>query len=80
MKVRQIYPIAASVADRKAKAETQREGLKEHGYGTYALADRDGQAAIVCLCCGSTSYNPNDITLRYCGFCHEFHSEWKVMG
>jgi hypothetical protein len=34
-------------------------------------ADR---SSITCLCCGRTSYSPDDIEHRYCGFCHTFHS------
>lgn len=32
----------------------------------------DGRA-IRCLKCGKVSYNQNDVTVRYCGFCHIFH-------
>jgi len=32
-----------------------------------------GQPNITCRICGRTSYNPNDIKERYCGFCHQFH-------
>lgn len=29
--------------------------------------------SITCKTCQRTSYNLNDVRLRYCGFCHEFH-------
>lgn len=28
---------------------------------------------ILCLQCGRTSYNKNDVERRYCGACHVFH-------
>jgi ribosomal protein L37E len=36
---------------------------------TYAL----GKDYITCLVCGRTSYNGNDIQMKYCGNCHQFH-------
>lgn len=30
------------------------------------------QPSITCPFCGFLSYNPNDITQRYCGACHKF--------
>jgi hypothetical protein len=32
----------------------------------------EGTIAIRCLDCGHTSYNPHDVTHRYCGHCHRF--------
>ena len=31
--------------------------------------------SITCLHCGKTSYNPNDIREKYCGYCHRFSTE-----
>lgn len=31
--------------------------------------------AIKCLKCGKTSYNPNDVKYKYCGYCNEFHKD-----
>jgi len=31
-----------------------------------------GRRAIVCLTCGQLSFNRQDITERYCGYCHVF--------
>lgn len=42
---------------------------------TYKISE-DGQS-IICLDCGMTSWNPNDVHERYCGNCHEFH-EYKM--
>lgn len=42
---------------------------------TYELGTNEhGQPYIRCLDCGRTSYHPVDISERYCGYCHEFHS------
>lgn len=32
-----------------------------------------GPASIVCPQCGRRSFNPNDITERYCDNCHQYH-------
>lgn len=32
-------------------------------------------ASIVCLRCGSQSFNPNDVAQHYCGHCHRFHDD-----
>lgn len=34
---------------------------------------------ILCLDCGMTSWNLNDVRLRYCGNCHEFHDNKEMM-
>jgi hypothetical protein len=39
----------------------------------YTLAP-DGRS-ITCLCCGLTSFHPEDVRQLYCGNCHEFHKE-----
>lgn len=36
----------------------------------------EGSFRIMCLRCDMTSYNPNDVAYRYCGWCHEFHDDW----
>ena len=33
---------------------------------------------IVCLDCGMTSWNINDVKMRYCGNCHEFHDNKEL--
>ena len=40
---------------------------------TYEIVE--GGLAIRCLCCGMTSYNPNDIKFRYCGRCGIYHED-----
>lgn len=39
----------------------------------YEILQTPRGTAIVCLHCGSVSYNQNDIQELYCGFCHRFH-------
>lgn len=39
----------------------------------YALEAYDAaRESYTCPKCGRTSYNPNDIANKYCGYCHEF--------
>lgn len=73
-------------------AARRRQVLTEAGCSTYRIAYlrlRDGASfaqgapsvdreprSILCLCCGRQSFNENDIVNHYCGFCHEYHSEW----
>jgi hypothetical protein len=59
----------------KARARHRRLALNSNGCQTYEIGMRASQPAILCLCCGLGSANENDIHERYCGFCHEFHSE-----
>lgn len=61
-----------------ATAVRRRRTLVLAGCATYAIGCRGGQGVIICLCCGLGSYLPEDITQRYCGFCHEFHTERTV--
>jgi hypothetical protein len=35
----------------------------------------DPEATITCPRCGKTSYHPQDIAEKYCGYCHQFHAE-----
>jgi hypothetical protein len=41
-------------------------------YEIVEEARAPGGKAIKHLACGRTSYNPNDVNERYCGFCHVF--------
>jgi hypothetical protein len=61
----------------RAQADRRRVALEARGCQTYVVGMRGGQAAIVCLCCGLGSANPQDIAEKYCGFCHAWHSEWR---
>jgi hypothetical protein len=36
------------------------------------------EKGIQCLKCFLKSYNPNDITNKYCGSCHEFHEDENI--
>jgi ribosomal protein L37E len=40
--------------------------------------DRDGRQSITCHTCGRTSYHPEDVRQRYCGYCHVFHDDQRV--
>lgn len=44
----------------------------------YELVRHPGtrDAGIRCATCGLTSYNPNDVAHRYCGFCHVAHDDY----
>ena len=44
---------------------------------TYEILD--GGRAIKCLKCGMVSHNPNDVEKRYCGMCHNFHSDFDFV-
>jgi hypothetical protein len=33
--------------------------------------------SITCPQCGRTSYHPEDVRQRYCGSCHQFHSDME---
>lgn len=62
----------------RTEANLRRDALSGAGCSTYTMGLREGIEAIVCLCCGLGSVNANDIEQRYCGFCHAFHSDWKI--
>jgi ribosomal protein L37E len=68
----QNYP---DVAKLKAEASRRRVALFGAGCSTYKIIDKAD--SILCLCCGLTSFNPNDVEHKYCGFCHEFHADWR---
>lgn len=40
---------------------------------TYRLVEDGSRTGIQCLGCGLTSWNRNDVEMRYCGNCHDFH-------
>ncbi|MEZ4684172.1 MAG: hypothetical protein R2932_59175 [Caldilineaceae bacterium] len=77
-KPKRVYvlpPETVDTATLRAKAQRRRQALTAADCSTYVIGIRSGQPGIVCLCCGLGSSSPNDIEQRYCGFCHEFHSE-----
>jgi hypothetical protein len=39
------------------------------------LTDDNAMPPFTCPVCGSTSYNFNDITNRYCGYCKRFFDD-----
>lgn len=61
----------------KQRATRRRQALVAAGCATYEIGRRGNVLSIACLCCGLGSHHPNDIERKYCGFCQEFHTEWK---
>lgn len=41
----------------------------------YVVRTVDGVTSITCLVCGSTSYNPSDVSEAYCARCQRFHED-----
>ena len=54
-------------------------GIMEHGkMWSRADYERNKKAlSITCPQCGMTSWNTNDVRVRYCGNCHQFHDEMR---
>lgn len=50
-----------------------REGLDPSG--RYRVGTEDGDYFIQCTTCGRRSFNLGDVTNRYCGYCHVFHTD-----
>lgn len=40
---------------------------------TFEIVEGSGQQGIKCLVCGMTSYNPTDISEKFCGHCNDYH-------
>lgn len=40
---------------------------------SYELVEDRGVAGIRCTTCNHTSYHPEDVRNRYCGYCHSYH-------
>lgn len=70
-----LYPTEINKRRVRKRAARRRAALTDAGCSTYETGLRGGQIAIICLCCGLGSNNQNDVEQKYCGFCHEFHSE-----
>ena len=80
LKPKRTYTIPPEIeTDRRAKAQRRRQALVRAGCATYEMGFRGGQKGIQCLCCGLGSSNPGDILEKYCGFCREFHQEWREL-
>lgn len=77
-KIKYAYPGHVNPDELRSQAQRRRQALTAAGCSTYVFGFRDGHTAIVCLCCGLGSSNVNDIRERYCGFCRQFHSEWRA--
>lgn len=71
------YPSEIELQRLREESAKRRAALQNAGCSTYTFGLKNSQQAILCLCCGLGSHNLNDIQQKYCGFCHEFHSEWK---
>ena len=61
------------LANLRINAEEIREDRVAQNLTTYRLEDFEGVKTIVCLCCGLSSADLNDVEQKYCGFCHAFH-------
>lgn len=60
----------------QGRAARRRAALVAGGCATYEIRKRFDGESIICLCCGSVSYNAGDIARRYCFLCHDYHSDW----
>jgi hypothetical protein len=62
------------------RAARRRDALIAHGCATYRFIKFEvGQItlrAILCLCCGKTSNDQNDVKNLYCPNCQLWHSDW----
>lgn len=67
--------MAGNIDERLARAGRRRQALQAFGLSTYEIARAYMESSIICLCCGMTSPNHNDVVNLYCGFCHEFHTQ-----
>lgn len=72
------YPPEVEIQRLRARARRRRAALAAAGCATYELGLRGILMSVVCLCCGLGSSNAGDVGRKYCGFCHEFHSEEKT--
>lgn len=45
------------------------------GYAIHPDPDAPAGYVITCHRCGLTSANPNDVSNKFCGFCHRFHED-----
>ena len=61
------------LASLRINAEDKRADLVAQNLTTYKLEEEQGVKTIVCLCCGLSSEDINNIEQKYCGFCHAFH-------
>lgn len=60
-------------ANLRINAEKIRSNLVAQNLATYRIEANKKVKTIVCLCCGFSSSNINDVEQKYCGFCHTFH-------
>lgn len=60
--------------ENQVRYDMRRVVLMAAGLATYELGDRFRlRPSITCCCCGMRSFNPIDISQKYCGNCHQFH-------
>lgn len=67
--------MAGNIDERLARGNRRREALRTFGLSTYEIKRGYMESSIICLCCGMTSENHNDVVNLYCGFCHQYHSQ-----
>lgn len=56
----------------RAYIEVVRE-MKEGKLPRFSISP--GGKSITCHVCGKTSWHPEDVRNKYCGFCHVFHDQ-----
>jgi ribosomal protein S27E len=59
-------------ADKYILSRILSDFIKE--YGKTLSVYPEPEMSIKCHICGKTSYNPNDVKNKYCGYCKVFHS------
>jgi hypothetical protein len=47
--------------------------------GSFRLAHQEGVSGITCLVCEKTSFNPHDVSNRYCANCNLWHDNPTVL-
>lgn len=53
-----------------------------HGHDAFVVADLGpdpDEKSITCPQCGRTSYNPNDVAMKYCAHCRQWHDRMEVV-
>lgn len=75
--------LEASSALVRLQVAKRRAVLVAAGCSTYrvGVGVNDGfgkPRMIICLCCGLTSLDTDDIARKFCDFCQEHHSEWSA--
>jgi len=54
------------------------ETTREERRGYEIIETAEGTKAIRCHRCGRVSHHPEDVTRKYCGFCHMYHGDMDL--